>query len=174
MLMKALVVLVAIAGSAAAGHAGEQYIDGTGYAVSGYDVVAYFDLQQTELGTSQPEGIPGRAAFTAKHNGAKFAFASQANLDRLLADPPGFAPQYDGHCAYGVAGGTKVPGNPNLWRIVDGKLFLNITKGVVADWEEDIPGYISQAGDAWSSGLEPQSASDDRIPRFRSEAPLAN
>lgn len=174
MRMKAWVVIAAIAGWPVAGFAGEQYIDSSGYAVSGYDVVAYFDLQQVAVGTSQPQGIPGRAEFTADYNGAKFAFASQANLNRFLADPAGFAPQYDGHCAYGVSQGGKVPGNPNLWRIVEGKLYLNITKGVVADWEEDIPGYISQAGNAWAGGLEPQSASDDRIPRFRSEAPFAN
>lgn len=174
MVLKAIVLIGAFAGWPTATLAGDQYIDGTGYAVSGYDVVAYFDLAQATVGTSQPEGIPGRADFTTEYNGATFAFASQANLDRFLADPAGFAPQYDGHCAYGVAQGSKVPGNPNLWRIVDGKLYLNITKGVVRDWEEDIPGYITKAGDEWTSGLEPQSASDDRIPRFRSEAPIAD
>ena len=155
-------------------HAGDQYVDGTGFAVSGYDVVAYFDLAQSAVGSAQAQGIPGRAEFTADHNGAKFAFASQANLDRFKSDPTGFAPQYDGHCAYGVAQGGKVPGNPNLWRIVEGKLYLNITKGVVRDWEEDIPGYIAQAGDEWTGGLEPQSASDESIPRFTSAAPVAN
>ena len=153
--------------------AGDQYIDGTDYAVSGYDVVAYFDLAQSSLGTSQPKGIPGRVEFVTKYNGAKFAFASQANLDRFLRDPAGFAPQFDGHCAYGVAVGNKVPGNPNLWRIVDGKLYLNITKAVARDWESDIPGYISQAGSEWVGGLEGRAASDDRIPKFTSAAPVA-
>lgn len=157
-----------------ASQAGDQYVDGSGYAVSGYDVVAYFDLAQSTVGTSQPEGIPGRADLTTTYNGAKFAFSTQANLDRFLAGPAGFAPQYDGHCAYGVAQGAKVPGNPNLWRIVDGKLYLNITKAVVRDWEDDIPGYIRQASDAWSGGLEPQGASDDRVPKFTSAAPLAD
>lgn len=157
-----------------ASHAGEQYVDGTGYAVSGYDVVAYFDLPQSKIGEAQTEGIPGRVEFTTVFNNAKFAFSSQANLDRFLADPAGYAPQFDGHCAYGVAVGNKVPGNPNLWRIVDGKLYLNITRAVVRDWEEDIPGYIAQAGDEWAGGLESRAASDDRIPRFASVAPLAN
>ena len=154
--------------------AGDQYVDGTGYAVSGFDVVAYFDLAQASVGTSQPEGLPGRVDFTTTYNGARFAFMSQTNLDRFLADPAGFAPQYDGHCAYGVAVGNKVPGNPNLWRIVEGKLYLNITKDVVKNWEQDIPGYITQAGAEWAGGLEPQSASRDRIPKFRSVAPVAN
>lgn len=47
-----------------ASFAGDQYVDGIGYAVSGYDVVAYFDLARSTVGTSQPEGIPGRAELT--------------------------------------------------------------------------------------------------------------
>lgn len=174
MLARALISVLAVTMFASVSYAGDQYVDGTGYAVSGYDVVAYFDLPQSSVGTEQPKGVPGRAEFTTNYNGAKFAFLSQTNLDRFLADPTGFAPQYDGHCAYGVAVGNKVPGNPNLWRIVDGKLYLNITKGVVRDWEDDIPGYINQAGDAWTGGLEQQAASSDRIPKFTSAAPLAD
>ena len=108
--------------------AGPQYIDRTGYAASGYDVVAYFDLDQTPVGMDQPAAIPGRADITADYNGATFAFSTEANRDRFLANPAAFAPQYDGHCAYGVAQGSKVPANPNLWRVVDGKLYLNILK----------------------------------------------
>ena len=44
--------------------AGPQYIDRTGYAASGYDVVAYFDLDQTPVGMDQPAAIPGRADIT--------------------------------------------------------------------------------------------------------------
>ena len=58
-------------------------------------------------------------------------------------------PQYDGHCAYGLSRGGKVPANPNLWRIVDGKLYLNITPQVVGFWEADIPGLIKQANNNW-------------------------
>jgi YHS domain-containing protein len=157
-----------------ASYAGDQYVDKTGFAVSGYDVVAYFDLKQSKVGQSQTAAIPGRADLTADYNGAKFAFSTQANLDKFKANPDAYAPQFDGHCAYGVAQGGKVPGNPNLWRIVDGKLYLNITKNVVGFWEEDIPGNISVAGKNWTSGLEPKAASNDRIPKFTSAAPIAN
>jgi hypothetical protein len=78
-----------------------------------------------------------------------------------------FAPQYDGHCAYGVAKGGKVPGNPTLWRIVDGKLYLNITKNVVGFWEEDIPGNLKKSEKNWG-GLDPKAASTDKIPSFTS------
>ncbi|MEM8980066.1 MAG: YHS domain-containing (seleno)protein [Pseudomonadota bacterium] len=151
--------------------AGPQYVDSTGFAVSGYDVVAYFGLPQSEVGSPQAPGVPGKASITADYNGATFAFSSEANRDTFLADPAKYAPQFDGHCAYGVSKGGKVPANPNLWRIVDGKLFLNITKNVVGFWEEDIPGNITLANGNWP-GIEPSAASDRRIPSFDSTAPV--
>ena len=153
--------------------AGDQYIDGTGFAVSGYDVVAYRDLAQGTIGEAQPKGVPGLASITADYNGATFAFSTEQNRAAFLSDPAHFAPQYDGHCAYGVSRGGKVPGNPNLWRIVDDKLYLNITKVVVGFWEEDISGNISTAEGNWI-GIEPEAASTSVIPQFTSPAPLKN
>lgn len=158
---------------ATSAFAGPQYIDSTGYAASGHDVVAYFDLDQNSVGMDQPAAVAGRADITADYNGATFAFASEDNRARFLADPAAFAPQYDGHCAYGVAKGGKVPGNPNLWRIVDGKLYLNITPDVVGFWEEDIPGNLTSSETNWVS-LDPKPASDRRIPKFTSPAPENN
>jgi YHS domain-containing protein len=153
--------------------AGDQFIDKTGFAVSGFDVVSYFDLAQAPVGQSQPAPLPGRADLTATYNGATFAFASQANLDRFTANPAAYVPQYDGHCAYGVAKGGKVPGNPELWRIVDGKLYLNITRNVVGFWEEDISGNLKKSGKNWR-GLESKAASTAPIPDYRSPAPVKN
>ena len=151
--------------------AGEQYVDATGFANSGYDVVAYFGLEQAPVGSRQPPAVPGRADITAEYNGATFAFATEANRDRFLADPAKYAPAYDGHCAYGVAVGGKVPGNPNLWRIVDGTLYLNITETVVGFWEEDISGNLTKSETNWS-GLDPKPAATDPIPQFEPSAPV--
>ena len=148
--LAAAATALTIAGQA---FAGDQYVDGTGFAASGYDVVAYFDLPQAPVGTSQPAAVPGNANITAEYNGATFAFSSQANRDTFLENPAQYAPQYDGHCAYGVSKGGKVPGNPTLWRIVDGKLYLNYSNGVKRRWERDIPGNISRANANWPGVL---------------------
>lgn len=139
--------------------AGPQYVDETGFAVSGYDVVAFHSLEQNPVGTSQPEAVPGSTAFTAEYNGATWAFASAENRDLFVADPAKYAPAYDGHCAYGVAQGGKVPANPNLWRIVDGVLYLNINPAVVGFWEADIPGFIQTSEQNWN-GVEDSPASE--------------
>lgn len=161
-------------------QAGEQYVDESGFAVGGYDPVAYFDLTQVPLGERQPEAVPGKAGITAEYNGAKWAFASEANREKFLADPDKYAPAYDGHCAFGISKGGKVPGNPNLWRIVDGKLYLNITPTVVGFWESDIPGNLTKAEDNWSSKESAPASSkswkamDDNKGTYTVSAPLEN
>lgn len=157
--------------AASAAFAGEEYTGANGFAVAGYDVVAYFGLQQSEIGTPQPAAVPGQSGITAEHEGATYAFSSDANRDMFLADPAKYAPQYDGHCAYGLAKGGKVPGNPDLWRIVDGKLYLNITKNVVGFWEEDIPGNLKLSEANWPK-LEPTPSASDPIPGFTPQAPV--
>ena len=173
-MFKPLALAAAAAFTFATGaFAGDQYVDETGFAVSGYDVVAYRSLAQAPVGAEQPAAVPGRADITADWNGSTFAFASEENRETFLSNPEYYAPQYDGHCAYGVSKGGKVPGNPNLWRIVDDRLFLNITKNVVGFWEEDIPGNITLAEGNWP-GIEPNAASDRTIPNFSSPAPVTN
>jgi len=154
--------------------AGDQYIDNTGYAISGYDVVSYWDLDQNPVGDEQPAPLAGDATITADYNGATWAFANAENRARFLEDPASFVPVYDGHCAYGVAQGGKVPGNPLLWRIVDDQLYLNITARVVSWWEQDIPGYLVRSETVWQ-GIEPDPANMTAVPDFDpTNAPLAN
>ena len=164
--------------AAGAAQAGEQYVDESGFALSGYDPVAFFELKQSPLGEKQPAAVPGKADITADYNGATWAFASEAHRETFLADPAKYVPAYDGHCAYGIAQGGKVPGNPNLWRIVDGKLYLNITPAVVGFWESDIPGNLTKAESNWEAkesapaSTKSWMAIDDNKATIKSEAPI--
>lgn len=152
--------------------AGEQYVDSTGFAVSGYDVVAFFDAEQSPVGERQPAPVPGRSDIVAEWNGARFAFANEANRDRFRANPAAFAPAYDGHCAYGVAKDHKVPGDPQFWRIIDNKLYLNFQQSVAAKWDQDIPGHIEQSQANWVH-LDAEGASHDPVPELDvSAAPI--
>ncbi len=158
-MFKKLIFASALAMTSNMALAGDQYVDESGYAASGYDVVAFFGLSQSPVGTTQPEAVPGKKSITAEYNGATWAFSSEANRDKFLTSPVTYAPQFDGHCAYGIAQGGKVPANPNLWRIVDEKLYLNINPPVVGFWEEDIPGLIKTGEKNWETA-ESTPASD--------------
>ncbi len=116
------------------------YFEKDGAAIRGYDPVAYF---------TQNKAVPGLPAYQAEYKGSTFRFASQANRDAFVADPARYAPQYDGFCAFGTAGGYKAAIDPAAFTIVGGKLYLNYNADIQKKWAGDIPGYISRADKNW-------------------------
>jgi len=114
-------------------------------AVGGYDTVAYFTVGKP---------VKGKDEFTTKWKGADWYFSSKENLEKFKANPTAFAPQFGGYCAYGVSQNAAVKGDPLLWKIVDGKLYLNINKQVVGIWTKDIAGYNVKAYHNWPNVLE--------------------
>lgn len=95
-------------------------------AVGGYDTVSYF----------QGDGTPvkGSSDFQTEWRGAKWYFASQENLDAFLINPEQYAPQYGGYCAWALAHDTLAKGDPEVYTIYDGKLYLNINKKTESLW----------------------------------------
>lgn len=138
----------------------KTYIDQTGYAVSGYDVVAYFDMKQVPLGEDQQDAVPGIEYIFAKYNGATYLFSSMEHRGRFLTDPAKYAPQFGGHCSHGVLFNAQDPGNPNNWRIVDGKLYLTREKETSALWEKKMVKNIINADDLWSKTNDQTPSSD--------------
>lgn len=144
MLSRLLLVFVcALWTGLAAAQKAEIFADSAG-AIRGYDPVAYF---------AEGRPVKGLREFSHQWQGATWRFASAQNRERFAADPRKFAPQYGGYCAYGVANNYAVSVDPAAWRIVDGKLYLNYSKGVQADWNRDIPGYIGKADANWPGAL---------------------
>jgi YHS domain-containing protein len=108
--------------------------------LKGYDAVAYFT-------TGKPTA--GSAKFTAEHGGATYQFASAANLEAFQANPANYVPQYGGFCAMGAALGKKLDVDPTQFKIVEGKLYLNVNADVFKKWSEDVPGNIAAAELNW-------------------------
>ncbi|MBX9908390.1 MAG: YHS domain-containing protein [Beijerinckiaceae bacterium] len=111
-----------------------------GLAVHGYDVVSYF---------TEGKPVKGDARFAVSQSAATYRFSSQANLDTFKANPAKYEPAYGGFCAYGVSVGAKFDGDPTLWKIVDGKLYLNLDPGIQEEWSKDISGNIKKAEVNW-------------------------
>jgi len=111
-----------------------------GPAVRGTDVVAYF---------TEGKPVAGTPEFTHSWNGAEWRFASAANRDAFAADPAKYAPQYGGFCAWAVANNYTAPIDPDAWKIVDGKLYLNYSRFVQLRWQLNTKGNITQADANW-------------------------
>ncbi|WP_299192378.1 YHS domain-containing (seleno)protein [uncultured Erythrobacter sp.] len=108
-------------------------------AVSGYDVVSYF--------TGDGVPVEGSEEFTVRYNGYDYRFASAESADTFIADPAKYAPAYGGYCAWAIgANDALAPGDPNVYKIVEGTLYLNFSEDVAVRWNEDIPGFI-ETGD---------------------------
>lgn len=148
--LAALIVagLVTLSGPVLAGpeintSTGVVLVDGKpapGIAVHGFDVVAYF---------KDGKPVQGDAKFALVHNDATYRFASNANLNAFKANPAKYEPAYGGYCAYGVSVGAKFDGDPRYWKIVNGKLYLNLDAGIQKAWLQDVPGAIKKADRNW-------------------------
>ncbi|MBL8544662.1 MAG: YHS domain-containing protein [Hyphomonadaceae bacterium] len=109
-------------------------------AVGGYDPVAYFTDGRAVRGVEQ---------YRTTYQGYEYRFASAAHLAAFRADPARYLPQYGGYCAWAVSQGYTAPGNPNNWRVVDGRLYFNYNGEIQQRWEQDIPGHIREADTNW-------------------------
>lgn len=138
----AMVALLVISGVA---HATDPIYQKDGLAIKGFDPVAYF---------TQAKPIRGSAEFSLTYQGAIWQFSSQDHKDLFEANPEKYAPQYGGYCAYAVSKGSTAKIEPEAWKIVDGKLYLNYSTGIQKKWEKDIPGYIEKADANWPKVLE--------------------
>ena len=115
-----------------------------GIAVGGYDPVAYFN-------DSKP--VSGSPSITLMHDGATWRFTSEVNRDAFRAEPTRYAPQYGGYCAWAVSQGYTAKGDPNAWKIVGGKLYLNYDKRVQSTWEKAAEANIVKADANWPKVL---------------------
>jgi YHS domain-containing protein len=113
-------------------------------AIDGYDPVAYFV-------SGRP--VKGDKAYTHEWRGALFRFANAKNLAAFQAAPEKYAPQYGGYCAWAVSQGYTAGIDPDAWKIVDGKLYLNYDRDVQKKWERDIPGHVRKADENWPALL---------------------
>ncbi|NKC02295.1 MAG: YHS domain protein [Pseudomonadales bacterium] len=109
-------------------------------AVQGYDVVSY---------QTGKRPIRGNGNYLAVHDGATYLFSSKANQETFEANPGKFVPAYNGYCAFGVSVGKKFVGDPEVWRVVDGRLYLNLDAGIQDSWLKDVPGRIATADSKW-------------------------
>jgi YHS domain-containing protein len=114
-------------------------------AIEGADPVAYF---------TEKKAVKGAAAFKHRWNGAEWRFKNAANRDAFAADPQKFAPQFGGYCAWAVSQGYTAKGDPQHWKIVGGKLYLNYDGRVQKTWEKDVPGNIAQGDRNWPKVLD--------------------
>ena len=144
-----LAILAAIATAfasipAAAAPAPAVSVNSAGLAAQGYDPVAFF---------TDGKPVKGSASHQLEWKGARWRFASAQSLAAFKSDPARYAPQFGGYCAWAVSQHYLAPGDPNFWKIVDGKLYLNANARAKQLWEADQAEAISRGHANWPTVL---------------------
>jgi YHS domain-containing protein len=133
-----------VAPAIAADPAPPVHATAQGIAIGGYDTVAYFTDGRPVLGSAE---------FAHRWNGVTWRFASADARDRFAADPEAYAPRFGGYCAWAISQNYIAPGDPLIWRIVDGQLYLNFNARARELWEADRPAAIARGHANWPSVL---------------------
>lgn len=115
-------------------------VDASGLGLRGFDPVAYFSIGAP---------VEGSADLTATHADVTYHFSTEANRERFLEDPAQYAPQYGGFCQMGAALGKKLDGDPGVWRVADGKLFVYAYPAAKEGFLGDVPGNTMKADTNW-------------------------
>ena len=141
-LTAAAAALFLMSATAGAGEINTGYFGNV--AIKGYDTVAYF---------TQGEAVKGSETHSLKWLGAVWHFSSAEHRDLFKSSPVRYAPQYGGYCADGVAYGQSTANiNPQAWRIINDKLYLNYDEGAAVELEE-LPGQLEKAEHNWNNGI---------------------
>jgi YHS domain-containing protein len=77
--------------------------------------VAYF---------TEGKAVPGKAEIRSEFAGVSYRFVSAENRALFSQAPAKYAPQFGGFCSNGIVYGIPWGGEPDTWRIIDGKLYI--------------------------------------------------
>ena len=112
----------------------------TGYAVDGYDPVAYFVDETARRGTDDHEIVWERVAWR---------FVNEGNRAAFTAAPLIYAPRFGGRCPVTLARGFAAEGDPRLWAIAGGRLYFFHTPENRDAFLKDPDGMVAQARAHW-------------------------
>lgn len=115
--MPAILMLAAMLSACAGSGPHNTVADGADgkLMLKGHDPVAYFTVGKYTL---------GRADIKTEHQGVTYRFMSEANKALFTKEPAKYIPQFGGFCANGIVYGIPWGGDPDTWKMIDGKLYI--------------------------------------------------
>lgn len=117
-------------------------VNGKGAAIDGYDTTAYWS-----------DGMPRHGLSTNLVNwrGADWHFTSAEDAQAFAASPQAFAPQFGGFCTRAMSFKKIVNGDPEVWRIYQGKLYLFARPVGGEKFDEGQDAMITKAQTYWDT-----------------------
>jgi hypothetical protein len=116
----------------------------TGLALYGIDPVAYFTARKP---------VAGREDFEYRHAGVIWRFENEGNRAAFAADPEVYTPRFGGYDPIGIARGVSTPGFPQLWSLVEDRLYFFYTPQAREAFMADPAAAIAAAAARWPDVL---------------------
>jgi YHS domain-containing protein len=115
-------------------------VDAKGVILRGFDATSY---------SADSKPVAGSSEYSAAAGGATYLFSSAAARDAFAANPEKYEPAFGGFCVVGAALNKKLDGDPEIFRILDGKLYLFVSQEAVEVWDKDPAGTLAKANANW-------------------------
>jgi YHS domain-containing protein len=137
----------------------------------GYDVVAYF---------AQGAAVRGTPAWRSSYEGVAYHFANAENRAAFERNPARYQPAYHGFDATRIVYAIPEDGDPRVWRVIDGRLFIFADAASLAAFELDAAANTGLADRYWADEVAGSTTwwqrswrSIDRVPHYKSRDELA-
>ena len=115
-------------------------VDRHGIGIKGYDPVSYF---------TDAKAIHGNSSITSTADGVIYYFATPEHKTTFDSNPAKYEPQFGGYCAYGLSRGSLVEIDPSAFQIVNGRLLLQYSKGIMEKFNKDAAVNLRRADQNW-------------------------
>jgi YHS domain-containing protein len=113
--------------------------------LSGNDPVAYF---------AAGAAVSGRSSIKTQHQGLTYRFASEEDRRQFITSPERYVPQFGGFCAQHMAYAVPVPASADIFKIVDGRLYLFADTRAKLYFEMDQERNLGLAWHYWETEVQ--------------------
>ena len=135
-------ILVSMAMGSALGAPSAWWDYSTGFAIGGYDPVAYF---------TQRKSTPGREGIEHRWGGRYWRFVNTGNRDAFAKHPGIYAPQFAGYDALSLSKGLTVQGSPTVWAVYKKRVYLFADKTSLWAWKRNRDKITQTARANWTT-----------------------
>ncbi len=104
--------------------------------IRGYDTTAYFQAGRPAT---------GQAGNTVKWNGGTWHFRTPQEAAVFTSAPSSFTPRFGAYCTGGLSQQHVVNGNPTIWRLYKGRLYMFYAHAGARRFDKNPEGVIAAA-----------------------------
>ena len=137
----------------------------------GNDAVAYFTAGKP---------VAGRDDVKTEHRGLTYRFASEESRRQFITNPERYVPQFGGFCAQAMAYAVPAPTDANVFKIIDGRLYLFDSARARLYFEMDQERNMKLASHYWETEVSDSNWRLQswkrllfRVPHYKTNAELA-